>query len=294
MNKKLLLFVVFVGLQLLVIGGFFAQRLFTLSTGAQVVLRTVPIDPRDLIRGEYVALRYEISTINQYMAYDQSFKVGDPIYVTLEKNSYDDMWHAASVSKTAPTDYSIAIKGKVTSIPSADNDVWNTRMKNIGVEYGIERYFVKVDRSGASVIERVEEMDSSLIDDESVPVVSPDAQASSANVRSQLAGLSPLMKAYYNTAKDYGTPYAAALCPASGGSIFFKNARIRESIAALRTNAVSGTVRCASGAQGTAFGASSWAVSATLRSGGTLCISSANTTRAGVASGGGVQPAVCR
>lgn len=198
-NKKLILFVLFVGLQLLVIGGFFAQRLFTLSTGIQVILRTVPVDPRDLIRGEYVALRYEISTISQYIADDQSLKVGDTVYVTLEKNSYDDFWRAMSVSKTAPTDYSVAIKGKITSIPDTNVDVWSQRSSGIGVEYGIERYFVeagkgkelersgrlkvfvKVNRSGASVIERAEPTDSRGVDDwgiiENEPMMIEDGES---------------------------------------------------------------------------------------------------------------------
>ncbi|MSR76197.1 MAG: hypothetical protein EXS68_01225, partial [Candidatus Ryanbacteria bacterium] len=182
-NKKLILFVLFVALQLLVIGGFFAQRLYTLSTGVQVVLRTVPVDPRDLIRGEYVALRYEISTISKYVAGNESFAIGDAVYVTLEKNSYEDIWRATQISKNQPTDYSIAIKGKVVSVPNTSADVWSQRASSIGVEYGIERYFVeagkgkelersgrlkvfvKVDRSGASVIERAEPTDSRGVDD---------------------------------------------------------------------------------------------------------------------------------
>ncbi|MEK7631111.1 MAG: GDYXXLXY domain-containing protein [Patescibacteria group bacterium] len=182
-NKKLLLFIVFVALQLAVIGGFFAQRLYTLSTGTQVVLRTVPVDPRDLIRGEYVALRYEISTISQYLS-DEKFSVGDTVYVTLEKNSYDDVWRATGVSKNQPTDYSTAIKGKVTSIPKdTPRNVWDRGVSGLGIEYGIERYFVeagqgkelerrgrlkvfvRVDRSGASVIERAEPTDSRSVDD---------------------------------------------------------------------------------------------------------------------------------
>ena len=36
-------------------------RVSLLSSGQEVVLQTVPVDPRDLLRGDYVILRYDIS-----------------------------------------------------------------------------------------------------------------------------------------------------------------------------------------------------------------------------------------
>lgn len=49
-------------LQILAIGGLYAYRAVGLSS-ATVRLRTVPVDPRDLLRGDYVILRYEISQL---------------------------------------------------------------------------------------------------------------------------------------------------------------------------------------------------------------------------------------
>ncbi|MBS0659042.1 MAG: GDYXXLXY domain-containing protein [Verrucomicrobia bacterium] len=62
-------------LQILVIGGLYAYRAVGLSAGT-IRLRTVPVDPRDLLRGDYVILRYEISHLtsqaNPYLLGDGS------------------------------------------------------------------------------------------------------------------------------------------------------------------------------------------------------------------------------
>ena len=39
---------------LVLILGFVAYKEMTLQTGEEVVLKTVPVDPRDLFRGDYV------------------------------------------------------------------------------------------------------------------------------------------------------------------------------------------------------------------------------------------------
>ena len=51
-------------LWLVIIGGFIFSKQMTLLTGKEVLLKTVPVDPRDLFRGDYVVLRYDISTID--------------------------------------------------------------------------------------------------------------------------------------------------------------------------------------------------------------------------------------
>ena len=63
MNKKNL-FVIIAIFWLVIIGGFVAYKEFTLKTGDEILLKTLPVDPRDLFRGDYVILRYEIGTIN--------------------------------------------------------------------------------------------------------------------------------------------------------------------------------------------------------------------------------------
>ena len=50
-------------LQILSLVAFVIYQESLKDTGTKVVLQTIPVDPRDLLRGEYVALRYEISEV---------------------------------------------------------------------------------------------------------------------------------------------------------------------------------------------------------------------------------------
>ncbi|WP_377290985.1 GDYXXLXY domain-containing protein [Rhizobium sp. SG2393] len=51
-------------LQTGIVGWAIAQRATILRQGDPVVLKTAPVDPRDLLRGDYVVLSYEIATID--------------------------------------------------------------------------------------------------------------------------------------------------------------------------------------------------------------------------------------
>ena len=50
-------------LQTLVLGRMIESRAAILVSGTEVLLKTAPVDPRDLLRGDYVALSYDISRV---------------------------------------------------------------------------------------------------------------------------------------------------------------------------------------------------------------------------------------
>jgi len=110
----------------------------TLATGEEVVLQTVPVDPRDLFRGDYVNLRYTISTREGY----RGFAAGDRVYVGLAQQG--DIWDAVSASHSPPD--GLYIKGRVTR-------AWRT---GLDVEYGIESYFVP--EGSGHIIERARDV----------------------------------------------------------------------------------------------------------------------------------------
>ena len=58
-----LFIVLCIAAQILVLGVMAGKREFILATGERVFLRTAPIDPRDPFRGDFVRLRYDISTV---------------------------------------------------------------------------------------------------------------------------------------------------------------------------------------------------------------------------------------
>ncbi|HEY4526742.1 MAG TPA: GDYXXLXY domain-containing protein [Candidatus Paceibacterota bacterium] len=171
-SKHAFIFIGLVVLQVVIIFGLYANRLQTLATGREVMLRTVPVDPRDLLRGEYVALRYEISSVSSYSAPSaKTLRPGDTVYVVLEEG-HDGYWQAGDVLTAKPTDFSVFLRGKVLSANEPSRV--GATPGNIQIEYGIEKYFVEagkgrelersgslkviiaVDRDGKAVIKRVE------------------------------------------------------------------------------------------------------------------------------------------
>ncbi len=140
MNKKKI-FILLGIFWLVIIGGFIGFKEYTLRTGQEVLLKTVPIDPRDLFRGDYVVLRYDISTIDlgSVVVERTDLKSGDKVYVGLDiKEKYAV---AINIYSTSPKD-GLYIKGTV-------KDVSGNRFN---IEYGIESYFVP--EGEGKVIER--------------------------------------------------------------------------------------------------------------------------------------------
>jgi uncharacterized membrane-anchored protein len=119
-----------VGCQLLVLAGLIAQKQVTLITGTTILLKTVPVDPRDMFRGDYVTLRYDMSRLDRWQFGGETFRKGDSIYVALQKQGR--YWRGTRASHTPPSDGSLFVAGRVTHASS----------DSMGVEYGIESYFV--------------------------------------------------------------------------------------------------------------------------------------------------------
>lgn len=131
MEKKKI-FILIATFWLIIIVGFIGMKEFTLRTGKEVLLETVPVDPRDLFRGDYVILRYKISTLDLNKIPDDytDFKTGDKIYLSL--NTENDYGAPAKVYRNSPSKGVLFLKGQVKYV----------RKKKLTVEYGIESYFV--------------------------------------------------------------------------------------------------------------------------------------------------------
>jgi uncharacterized membrane-anchored protein len=121
-------FILAAALQIVSIIVFAGVREIMLQTGREYLLETRPVDPRDIFRGDYVVLGYEISSLN-YCCY----QVGETIYVMLEER--DGVARAVGHQHEPPTDARPFIRGQVTRVTSGSG-------RPIDVEYGIESYFV--------------------------------------------------------------------------------------------------------------------------------------------------------
>src|SRR3989338_4758329 len=125
-NKKIFILVAIIWIVL--IGGFVAVKEYTLKTGQEVLLKTTPVDPRDLFRGDYVVLRYDISNIpRKKVVVDGDFKTGDMMYVILDHSEKYAI--PVRITKTVPIN-DLYIRG---ILKSSDRSSFN-------IEYGIESY----------------------------------------------------------------------------------------------------------------------------------------------------------
>jgi len=115
--------------QLLILLGLIGFNEVNLAFGKSVVLQTVPVDPRDLFRGDYVMLGYKISTLSNIPGLWEVDE-GGKAYVHLEQRG--DVWEAVEVSRERRAEWDVCISGEVTDVQT----------NKIRVQYGIESYFV--------------------------------------------------------------------------------------------------------------------------------------------------------
>src|SRR5688500_4585292 len=90
MNASRRAFFVVGALQILAVLGFAGMREAAVRLGTEVILATVPVDPRDLFRGDYVVLNYEISSLHACEP-----KEGRDAYVALTEDG-DGVWRPSS------------------------------------------------------------------------------------------------------------------------------------------------------------------------------------------------------
>jgi len=115
------------GVALLLLLCFFLYAAYPTFVGTNVQLQLAPVDPTDIFRGEYLILRYELSTIDASLPKDYDLNYGDTIYVTL---SDEPIRKATAYSHVPPE--GLYIKGMVNGQ---------------SIVYGIEQYFIP-EKSG--------------------------------------------------------------------------------------------------------------------------------------------------
>jgi uncharacterized membrane-anchored protein len=114
------------------------ERAHLLSSGREIVLEVVPVDPRSLFQGDYVTLSYPISRVDTPSG--RQLRRGTVIYVTLQRSA-NDTWTVAQTSTTPPAATSpnqIVLKGRVQYFSAATD---RTPAQS-SVDYGIETFFV--------------------------------------------------------------------------------------------------------------------------------------------------------
>lgn len=132
--------------QIAFLGWMIQGRASILRNGQEVLLRVEPVDPRDLLRGDYVRLGYEASEVPAQIVTGLPTETyaslyGRTVFVRLAKQA-DGYWLPETAAlgdddATSASAGSVVVRGKVSGDTSdGEND------RKLFVDYGIERFYV--------------------------------------------------------------------------------------------------------------------------------------------------------
>lgn len=110
---------------------------YILITGRKVFLKTIPVDPKDLLMGDYVILNYDISPIPERYKNTKYFP-NEEVYVVL-KTDKDNIAAIDRIQTERKPHEPLYIKGKISKCNTI-NPLWKT---GTCINYGIESYYVK-------------------------------------------------------------------------------------------------------------------------------------------------------
>lgn len=131
--------IIVAGLQTLILGTIIQSRASILSDGAEVLLKTAPVDPRDFLRGDYVVLNYDISSVPvQTVSGGIPAEPGERVLWVRLKKQADGFWTVieSSFHELSPQPETVILRSQPfysSGLAAGDS---------IRVEYGIERYYV--------------------------------------------------------------------------------------------------------------------------------------------------------
>ena len=144
MMTKQTKFILAIALQAIIIFAIVIFKMSVLTGGTDVLLKIAPVDPRDMLRGDYATFQYDISNLDSYISGGQQIRNGDTVYVVLRQSG--KYYFAQNVQKTKPTDGGIFIKGTVASggVETQSDVFQNQNFGNSRIHfvYGVEDYFI--------------------------------------------------------------------------------------------------------------------------------------------------------
>jgi uncharacterized membrane-anchored protein len=119
-----------------------ATQEYGLAHGKAILLETQILDPRDILRGDYLLLNYKVSDVPGKLflpPVSKDLAPGTKIFVALAPgtNGFYDV-SRASTNAFMPYQSEILMEGK------SENNWWNAT-NSVHVAYGIENYYIAED-----------------------------------------------------------------------------------------------------------------------------------------------------
>ena len=134
-------FISAIALQLMILIVIIIFKVSVISSGTDILLEIEPVDPRDMLRGDYATFQYsDVSNVYSYNTGAQQIRNGDTVYVVLgQRGKY---WTEERIQKTKPVRGEIFIKGKVDRGGEDDLAYRSSSRYRLHITYGIEEYFI--------------------------------------------------------------------------------------------------------------------------------------------------------
>ena len=124
-----------IAFQLAVLAGMVVNAALPLWTGTEIRVRTVPVDPRSIFRGNYARLGYDFGTLPEdALPGGDDLRLGEVVYVSLEPGE-DEVHEFAGASFDEPA-AGVFLRGRLAS----DHPPYRVR-------YGIEAFFAPKDKA---------------------------------------------------------------------------------------------------------------------------------------------------
>jgi len=124
-----------IAFQLAVLAGMVVNAAMPLWTGTEIRVRTVPVDPRSIFRGNYARLGYDFGTLPEdALPGVDHLRPGEVVYVSLEPGE-GGVHEFAGVSLDEPKE-GMFLRGRLT-----------TSHRPYHVRYGIEAFFAPEEKA---------------------------------------------------------------------------------------------------------------------------------------------------
>ncbi|MBP0439824.1 GDYXXLXY domain-containing protein [Tianweitania sediminis] len=142
-GRKLLVAAVVVAVgQVAFLAAMIQGRAALLRDGREVVLRTQPVDPRDLLRGDYVALSYDISRVASTLVQSPRPRDDQPLgAVAVRLQQGEALQPAQIVAVFAGQAPGPAAEGQIDLAGESDTR-WSANVEEIMISYGLERFYL--------------------------------------------------------------------------------------------------------------------------------------------------------
>lgn len=150
MNKRTKYLILASLVPILILLGMTVTPLYTIYNGEEITLQTIPVDPSDPFRGDYVSLRFSVEEVPIDLVDKEIFDQKDELYDTrvyVSLKEQDGVYVATRVSLEKPGK-GVYLKGNLQYFGRAWDPVQQKETEEVAyIQYSIDKYFVE-DNTG--------------------------------------------------------------------------------------------------------------------------------------------------